>query len=353
MTKTRPIARLMALLALAGLLALSACNGDKRGPTSGGPEGGVEPPPGGVNGFSYTPIDLALAGTITPLGNLNPPGHTTPSDHAYMYAVDFDRFSPPPDTLVRDVYAPALGAVNFMLLQPSHDWKVQFVMTKEMSYYLDHIQPRAGLKVGDIVQAGEIIGTTNRGGGLDLGAWDTRVTLTGILAPGRYSDQTLHAVTPWRYYDEPLRSLIYSRVRRASGAAERDARIDFGIAGRLSGDWYHASLPHDRTSAGPTGWPKTLAFVRDYYDPTWVRVAIGGTIAPPGIWTIPDDAPRPEEVAMASGLVRYRLLYTQSKDQSNLMLVRMFAPESIRVEVFPGATADAADFDGNAQIYVR
>ncbi len=340
------------LAPLLGILAFAACNGDHR-PTTFGPEGGVDPPPGGVDRFSHTPIDLALTGTITPLGNLNPPGHTTPSDHAYMYAVDFDHYPVPVDTLVRTVYAPATGAVNFMLLQPSHDWKVQFVMTREMSYYLDHIQPRAGLKVGDIVQAGEIMGTTNRGGAIDLGAWDRRVTLAGLLVPARYGEQTLHAVTPWAYFEEPLRSAIYARLRRAPDAAERDARIDFGIAGRLSGDWFHASLPRGYESSGPLGWPKTLAFVYDYYDPTKVRVSIGGTIAPPGIWTIPDEAPRPADVSVASGTVIYSLLYTEGRTQSGLMLVRMLAPDSIRVEVFSGADIRAAEFDAGAQIYVR
>ena len=35
------------------------------------------------------------------------------------------------------------------------------------------------------------------------------------------------------------------------------------------------------------------------------------------------------------------------------MLVRMLAPDSIRVEVFPGADVRAAEFDAGAQIYVR
>jgi hypothetical protein len=56
------------------------------------------------------------------------------------------------------------GAVDFMRLQGSGDWKVQFRMTRNMSYYLDHIQPRSGLKIGDIVETGEVIGATSRGG---------------------------------------------------------------------------------------------------------------------------------------------------------------------------------------------
>ena len=102
------------------------------------------------------------------------------------------------------------------------------------------------------------------------------------------------------------------------------------------------------------GWPKSLAYVYDYYDPTKVRIAIGGTIAPPGIWGIRDDAPRPRDLSVADGKVAYRLMYTESTQmQYGLMLVQMIAEDRIRVQVLVGSQAGDAEFDERAQVYVR
>jgi hypothetical protein len=333
------------------LLTVSACR-DETAPY--GSNNQVPPPPGGVEQFTYSPLVLDFDGVLTPLGNLNPPGHTVPSDHVYIYVVNFDRRPIVRDTLVRTVVAPAKGAVDFMRLQSENDWKVQFRMTENMSYYLDHIMPRAGLKIGDIVEAGEPIGQTHRGGGLDLGAWDRSILHTGFLTPSRYPDQTLHYVSPWAYFVEPLRSQIYSRLRRAPDALNRDGQIDFDVTGRLAGAWFHESVPKTTESSGPNGWTKTLAFVYDYYDPKEVRIAIGGTLAPSGVWTIPASAPRPVDVSVASGQVAYRLVSTElTWIQYGLMILRMETDERLRVEVFMDSQDSTAQFDDRAQIYLR
>jgi hypothetical protein len=95
-------------------------------------------------------------------------------------------------------------------------------------------------------------------------------------------------------------------------------------------------------------------FVYDNRDPSLVRIAIGGTIASQGIWTIEANAPRPDNVRMARGKVAYRLRYTESTQiQSGLMIVEMIAVDRIRVQVFEGSQAANAEFDGRASIYVR
>jgi hypothetical protein len=162
-------------------------------------------------------------------------------------------------------------------------------------------------------------------------------------------------VSPWRYFSEPLRSQYYARNRSAASAPDKDGHIDLDVPGHLAGNWFDQDVPVEGyVSEGPSGWPHTVAFVTDYYDPSKIRIAIGGTIASPGIWTIPDDAPRPADITPASGVVAYRLVYTESTSvQAGLMLVQMTDATHLKIEVFEGSQAATGTFDGNARSYVR
>jgi hypothetical protein len=336
-------------VAVAGLLATVACGHE--GPTEGAntdPEA-----PATVAAFTVLPVTMPSGATITPLGHIQPVGHVLPTDHVYFYATDIDH-PLQQDTVTRPVYAPGEGVVTWMYLPSGHpDGKVMFRMTSTFYYYLDHVRIDPSLTVGRVVHAGEYVGTTNPGSALDLGAYDLSTTLTGFLAPERYPAQTQHCVSPWRYFTEPLRSQLYAQMRRVPSAPDRDGHIDYDIAGRLAGNWFHESLPKTVETSGPDGWPRSLAFAYDFRDPTLVRISIGGTIATPGMWAVPTDAPRPEHVSVADGVVSYRLLYLESQQQSGLMLVEMLAPDRIRVEVFEGSQASTAELDGRAQVYVR
>lgn len=333
------------------LLGLLGCGGQNAaGPDGGGDWSNVAPPPDGVAQFTVIPMETQ--GTLTALGNLAPPGHVLPTNHVYFYANDFTQFYTP-DSTVRPVYAPATGAVAYLLQPVGTDWKIAFRVTKDFYYYLDHVVFTRTLKVGDVIHAGEQVGITNPGGGIDLGAYDMSTTLTGFANPSRYRAETLHCVSPWKYFVEPLRSQLYARIRRVPGAPDKDGHIDLDVPGTLAGAWFDEALPIDSTE-GHSGWPRTVAFVTDYYDPSKVRVSIGGTIATQGVWTIPADTPRPEAVTPASGLVAYRLLYTESTTvQWGLMLVELTDATHLRIEVFPGSQATTGNFTAAAKRYVR
>ncbi|MBK7594525.1 MAG: hypothetical protein IPJ11_04590 [Gemmatimonadetes bacterium] len=171
-------------------------------------------PPNGVAQFTVSPLDLDHIPLLVPLGHLAPPGHVLPTDHVYFYQVNFDQRPIVPSTAVRPVYAPATGAVNFMLHQAGDDWKVQFIATKDFSFYIDHLQPLPTLKVGSIVQAGEQIGTTNPGGSLDLGAYDLRTTGASGAGPSRVCRGPTSPAAPRRCTWPPSR-------RRRQGRADR------------------------------------------------------------------------------------------------------------------------------------
>ena len=313
----------------------------------------VAPPADGVAQFSVVPVAPVPGLSLTALGSLNPPGHVLPTDHVYFYAWDLSQRSASAAPGTRNVYMPATGAL-FQKLQPGGtDGKLMFRATQNFYFYLDHVVPSMTINIGDVVQAGTLIGTTDPGGTLDLGAFDESVTHPGFLTPARYPEQTLHYVSPWAYFAPSLQPALYAQLYRAPTAADKDGRIDFGVAGKLVGDWFLQGLPAD-ISGGPYGWTRTVAFVYDYYDPSLARISIGGTIGPAGVWAIDAASPRPETVTVANGAVAYRLINPfDGGPPVGLLLVQMLSDSQIRIELFPGSTASTAQFDTNAYTFVR
>jgi hypothetical protein len=347
---------------LGAVVVLStACN--KGSPDGPGPNcvNGVCPftniaaPANGTAQFSVVPVAPAPGLTLTALGSLNPPGHVLPTDHVYFYAWDLSKPGASAGTSTRNVYMPATGAL-FIKLQTSGsipDWKLMFRATDNFYFYLDHVLPTVAMTVGDLYQAGTMIGTTDPGGTLDLGAFDESVTHDGFLTPARYAEQSLHYVSPWKYFAPALQPALYAQMFRAPSATDKDGKIDFGIAGRLAGDWFLQGMPAD-SSSGPYGWTRTVAFVYDYYDPSKVRISIGGTIGPAGVWAIDTASPRPETVSTADGLVTYPLINPfDGGPAAGILLVQMISDTQIRIELFMGGGVRTPQFDSNAWTFVR
>lgn len=247
--------------------------------------------------------------------------------------------------------------VTFVLVTEAQgDAKVNVQMTKTFHYYYDHVLLKPGIGAGSRVNAGDTIATTTgRCPSMDLGVIDFDVTPARFVNPRRYGEMGMHAVSPYTYFSEPLRSWLYSRVRVFEGVpVNKDGRIDWGVRGKLVGDWFHASIANDGSSvtAGPLGWPKTLASVYD-----WVaaqpRISVGGTMTAAGVLRIPSTDPDPATVSMASGLVAYRGTPAQGSIAAGWMLVQMLTDERIRVEHFSGATTRPTAFTGAAHEYVR
>ena len=339
---------------LAGLALLQGCGGHGGGGGTSGPYPytDVLPPADGVAQFSVVPVAPVPGFSLTALGSLNPPGHVLPTDHVYFYSWDLSTGAPPAQT-TRNVYMPATGACFLTLQTPgAGDWKVMFRATQNFYFFLDHVLLTTPISVGQIVPAGTLIGTTDPGGTLDLGAFDQSVTHAGFLDPARYPFETLYYVSPWAYFEASLRTALYAQVYRSPTAPDKDGRIDFSVAGKLVGDWFHQGLA-DADSWDATGWSQTVAFVYDYYDPTQVRISIGGTVGLPGVYAIDPTAPDPANVTPASGLVAYRLLNPVGLAPYGLMLVQMTDASTLEIEVFPGSTASAGQFDANSHTFVR
>src|SRR5947207_4792604 len=158
-----------------------ACGG--RNPV--GPDSAADSQSGTVFALRASPVDPSFVDFILPLGNLNPPSHTFPTDHIYFY-VGFLR----PEARGVPVFAPGDGNVT-AIISHSNDPKVMVRVTNTMSYYLDHVVLDSAIAQGARITSGQKLGTSGTGGfGIDLGVTDDARTLTGFITPARQPIET-------------------------------------------------------------------------------------------------------------------------------------------------------------------
>ena len=105
------------------VVVLSACGGSSSSPSTPSPTSGAGSSngPSGPFVFRASPIDPGTIEFIAALGNLNPPGHTLPTDHIYFYHRLNNQSAPP-----RTVVAPADGTVQTIFGGSGIDSKVMF-----------------------------------------------------------------------------------------------------------------------------------------------------------------------------------------------------------------------------------
>lgn len=332
---------------LLSLMALSACSGGSHdSPTSPSSVTAGEGT-GSVNAgpfvFRASPVALEAIRWITPLGNLNPPDHTVPTDHIYFYIAAPDAGESFVTTRTA-FFAPADGTVTMLLGAVGAESKIFVRATSTISYYIDHIIPDVNVSPGTRLAAGQRLGTSGAAYAVDLGVINTGLTLTGFANPARYPSDTLHADAPLKYYEEPLRSQLYAKVQRLG--SELDGRIDLDVPGRLAGNWY----VENGTNA--------VAFAYNTYDPAQVRISIGGILATNGVFSTGAVEPRPADVSVATGLVRYTLTRARTglplafDTPSGSMLVQMLTDTRMRAEVF-AANSRADAFTSSARTFIR
>jgi hypothetical protein len=333
---------------LAACLALAACSTAPSTPTTPSPGNQpgapVAPVSTGPLQFDQLPIEASAIEFVVPIGNLNPPGHTLPTDHAYFY----HRLRNP-NAPRYTVVAPAAGTVRYITRGADDAIGVQATATT--MYYLGHVLVDSDVTIGSAVTTGQRLGLTSQlSFGLDLGVINDTVTVP-FVNPSRYGPNTLHADSPLPYFAPALRGAVYAKVE--SLVSQNNGRIDFDRAGRLAGNWFLEGLAASDSGNVAAG-PRQLAFVRDVLNPAAVRISIGGTLAMVGVFAIEPGAPDPVDVSVASGPIGYRLYFGDAAGQpQGLMMVEMTDDARLKAEVFPGSQASRAPFTDAAQTYLR
>ena len=234
------------------------------------------------------------------------------------------------------------------------------------------------------VKAGQEIGTAWSFGLLGMVTVDLNRTNTGYLKPESYRGENwrIHSVSPFEYFESSLQRQILSKNPRQ--ASPRGGKIDFDIDGKLVGNWFEVGTGGFRDLTKPPQqcgnfpcpyWEGHVALVYDYIDPGQLRVSIGhdwglGISTPYGV---KGNSPNFKEIGIADGMVKYKLVALKDmsresgyisedalievSDETRMlgtMLVEMLEPQKIKLEIFPGQTADkVGGFTNKAIIYQR
>jgi hypothetical protein len=146
-------------------------------------------------------------------------------------------------------------------------------------------------------------------------------------------------------------------VQRSGG--DLDGKINYDVAGTLSGNWFAEDLPVSQSGSGDSNTgTRQMAFARDVRFPDRQQVSIGGFNFT-GIYGVPPGAPDFAAVTPASGFVLYRLLNTGEPNgpagttQTGLLLVQLIDTQHLRVEVINDQQSTTATFSSAAVTYVR
>ncbi|TET53996.1 MAG: hypothetical protein E3J64_02650 [Anaerolineales bacterium] len=274
--------------------------------------------------FDVSPLDLDDFTGIIPLGGLNPPSHTFPTDHIYFFIRREDPSNPVGPAASVPVYAPghvwitALGSSEHLSADPPYtDYKIHFAPCRQFQAYYIHVQllspellDQAGpfdesrcstYETGEQVyrnceawglsievEAGTFIGTTGGRAGqnaIDMGAHDARVSPLGYANPSRfYTNETsfapFHVVCPIDYFEPELREVLRDRLGDGLGAFRRTVeplcgQVEQDEPGTAQGSWHVGgtteSYPED----------PHLALVHDAVDPSVAVFSVGTSI--PGL----------------------------------------------------------------------
>jgi len=311
------------------------------------------PAPTYASELLFSPIDVDKIEYVEPLGCVNPPGHTFPTDHVYFYynlGTPSHQYSP---DYILPVYAPASGRLNWWLMTnvPKYDTKIMVEVNANFTYYLDHIILDSNITLNSMVTAGQRLGVTGYAYAIDLGVINTNINLPGLINPDRYG-YTMNTDSQYKYYLEPLKSQLYALVNRIS--ADKDGKIDYDIKGRLIVNWFHESVKIE-DSNGPLAWPKEISFAPDSYDPAQMIVACGGYIGIVGKFKASAADPDPAQVNVNTGKVVFHLnnYFNAPVPNPGIIIAQVLDDIRAKFEYFAYPVSDSVEFDSLAQVYTR
>lgn len=303
--------------------------------------------------FTASPLQLSDITEIITIGNLAPPGHTLPTEHAYFF---FAKDYAPGASLPRlPVYAPASGMVTrTMVMDHPNSFRVDIQINSWLAYYLILIDlDFAKVAPGRAVTAGDQIGVTfGVANTLDIGVINRRLERKRFARPERYDSGDTHWIdSPFRYFADPLRGEIYARVNREG--PDKDGTLEVDVAGTLAGAWYREDVPVG--AAGSAAWSRALVFAPDVRRPSQMRVSIGEGFSVNGLYGVQPDAAPFSSVTRQSGPVGYRLdaMDNSADPWRGMLMVQLLDDSVLELQFFPNSTNPNEAFTGAQTRYVR
>jgi hypothetical protein len=327
--------------------------------------------------FTTPPIEIANVQAVVPLGSLNPPGHTFPTDHQYIYLPS--NASSQPVSLYAPGNVTIVGARKVHYSTNADDYALDFMPCREVYADFGHVRsitPSLLARLGafdqqcstyspdpattvtacytkplDVrVNAGEVIGTA---AGLDLSLFDSRVAPLVYANASRWVTSGggfdhFHVVPFSDYFAEPASAMVRAKLGTFDGRKRRTIEplggtIATDIAGTAQGTWFNPAQPT---------YPETphLTIVPDNVDPTEIDVSIG--LSQPGMSSgaytvLPPSGggaiTPPSQISPGGPIACWEIGYSfTSIDRRGVVLVQLLDASTLRVEARPGATRTCA-----------
>jgi len=267
-------------------------NSDKRGVSYQSlPACGEQP-------LTRLPADLSKLEEIGPLGNVDPPDHTLPTDHMYM-------IYPYGDTEQKQLYAPAdvvvtavsYGREIFNGTDRGGDYRVDFYPCNKLKIIYGHVDVlnekiKAAIGTPEAPGKGQCTTSTQSESKITNCMWDTDIKLSAsellgtangwdlwatyegsqghVMSPDYYHNSD--AVCPLDYWTAELRTQLYTKIRRTAEPRCGEAYQDKN--GTLQGGWF----AHKDPQQAKTDWSSHFSLTR--HSVTGIgQLAVAGTIA--------------------------------------------------------------------------
>lgn len=172
--------------------------------------------------FTHLPVAIEDLGKVYPLGMAG--SHVFPADHIYLEK----------SGVACAVYAPAGGKIHYIETPEDsssayNDYSIRIAVSKDVSYVFGHIMLETDLehenylRVGDMVEAGDRLGTFNPQSNLDLYVLDRGTK--NSLANTKYPFTMLYAQNPFSYFTDDLRQQLYAKLLPPKPAGTEDGNL--------------------------------------------------------------------------------------------------------------------------------
>jgi hypothetical protein len=398
------VKRAIRLSTLVVVLLASACGGGGGGGTSMSPGGsansashGTAECPAGNAVFTTSPLPLSDVIGWVPLGAMEPPGHTFPTDHQYLY---FANPSNPGNTTL-NVVAPSAMRI-WMIYQDtglSNDFSLWVQPCAEI---IARIGSLTGLSsdlaaaAGTInqncqtsggstqcqqeltydVQAGQVIGTIDSATeyALDWWLWDSRATPIAFVDPAKFTGgpqigfTEANIVPASAYYTAALTPQIDAKLGSFDGTQARttppiDGTIAVDTANTARGYWFNSGQAYPPETYQAALAPDNIA------PATTEVISLGvsqtnvsnGALGVRGNFTPTSSGPidRAFETVTADGNIYcYNPVIENTAGQNGLIILQMLNASTLKIEVqaLTGGSCVAAQpwaFTANAVTYSR
>jgi len=260
-------------------------------------------------------VDLNKISEITPLGNVDPPGHTLPTEHFYLHLKGEGTIT---NTIT--LVAPADIWITHISLgsgfsDDPEDNAIHFAACNDVSGYFGHIKKLStqvlsildeyecpgNSQIGDDecyilvfepIKAGTPLGEVGRlQSNFDFGTYDYR-TLHDFANPERYGGRSPHIECASDYYNDEIKNQFLELMQRDDGQC---GKILYDIPGTLQGNWFFEGASATIFSGGDLffGYDNVLdpkSFGPDITD-FMAIISVGGVFTDPLRWKfVPEDS---------------------------------------------------------------